>query len=175
MKQSNYRNVTGERGEALGHLRIIKGAPQLLPSVEHLRQQYDRHLDQVAGLTEATRLVYWLFIGQFLEWHFGRRPLRLTALRAKHITGFIEHSGPRLQCSSQHVLAAALRSFLSFLYFTGQISVALVNAEVTARTAQLLAAVSGRRNFVVSSGCDVPPSAPLANLDAFYQAVNAVE
>ncbi len=46
-------------------------------------------------------------------------------------------------------------------------------AEVAARAAQLLAATAGRRNFVVSSGCDVPPGAPLASLDAFYQAVNS--
>jgi len=46
-------------------------------------------------------------------------------------------------------------------------------AEVTARTAQLLAATAAHRNFVISSGCDVPPTARLASLDAFYQAVNS--
>jgi uroporphyrinogen decarboxylase len=51
--------------------------------------------------------------------------------------------------------------------------VRLPPAEVTARTAQLLAAAAAHRNFVISSGCDVPPNAPLASLDAFYQAVNA--
>jgi integrase/recombinase XerD len=129
MKQTNYRHAPAKRGKALGHLCIIKGVSPP-PSVEHLRQQYDRHLDQVAGLTEATRSVYWLFIGQFLEWHFGRRPLRLAALRAKDVTGFVEHSGPRLQCSSLHVLAAAMRSFLAFLHFTGRTSLALAAAVV---------------------------------------------
>ncbi len=43
--------------------------------------------------------------------------------------------------------------------------------EVAARTAGLLARTSAHRNFVVSSGCDVPPNAPLTNLDAFYEAV----
>ena len=46
-------------------------------------------------------------------------------------------------------------------------------AEVTARTAELLAATAAHRNFVISSGCDVPPNAPLASLDAFYQVVNS--
>ena len=45
--------------------------------------------------------------------------------------------------------------------------------EVTTRTAHLLAATATHRNFVISSGCDLPPSAPLASLDAFYQAVNS--
>ena len=44
-------------------------------------------------------------------------------------------------------------------------------AETTAKTAQLLAATAGHRNFVISSGCDLPPNAPLASLDAFYAAV----
>lgn len=43
--------------------------------------------------------------------------------------------------------------------------------EVAARTAGLLARTAAHRNFVVSSGCDVPPNAPLTNLDAFYGAV----
>jgi len=45
--------------------------------------------------------------------------------------------------------------------------------EVAARTTNLLAATAAFPNFVISSGCDVPPNAPLANLDAFYRAVNA--
>lgn len=45
--------------------------------------------------------------------------------------------------------------------------------EIKARVSQLLEATRGKRNFVVSSGCDVPVATPLANLDAFYQAVAA--
>lgn len=43
--------------------------------------------------------------------------------------------------------------------------------EVLKRTGELLAQTAGYRNFVISSGCDLPPNAPLATLDAFYQAV----
>lgn len=42
--------------------------------------------------------------------------------------------------------------------------------EVTAATRQLLAATRGRRNFVLSSGCDIPPRSSLANIDAFFAA-----
>ncbi len=45
-------------------------------------------------------------------------------------------------------------------------------AEITARASQLLGATAAHKNFVISSGCDVPPNAPLSSLDAFYQAVN---
>jgi uroporphyrinogen decarboxylase len=37
--------------------------------------------------------------------------------------------------------------------------------------ATVLAKAAGRRNLVVSSGCDVPADAPLANLDALFDAV----
>ena len=36
----------------------------------------------------------------------------------------------------------------------------------------LLAATQAHRNFVLSSGCDVPTKTPLANIEAFFQSVN---
>lgn len=42
--------------------------------------------------------------------------------------------------------------------------------EVGSHVEQLLDAVAGRGSFVISSGCDIPPDAPLANLDAFFEA-----
>jgi len=44
-------------------------------------------------------------------------------------------------------------------------------AEITVKAAQLLTATTAHRNFVLSSGCDLPPNAPLASLDAFYAAL----
>jgi len=44
-------------------------------------------------------------------------------------------------------------------------------AEVTARAKALVAATARHANFVLSSGCDLPPDAPLASLEAFYAAV----
>jgi uroporphyrinogen decarboxylase len=44
-------------------------------------------------------------------------------------------------------------------------------AGVRERTAALLQATKTSRAFVVSSGCDIPPDAPLANVDAFFDAI----
>lgn len=38
-------------------------------------------------------------------------------------------------------------------------------------TRALLEATKGYKNFILSSGCDIPPGTPLANLNAFYRAV----
>jgi len=44
-------------------------------------------------------------------------------------------------------------------------------AGVRERTTALLQATKDSRAFVVSSGCDIPPDAPLANVDAFFDAI----
>jgi len=43
--------------------------------------------------------------------------------------------------------------------------------EVHARVKALCSATASRRNFVISSGCDIPAQAPVANLEAFFTAV----
>ncbi len=47
--------------------------------------------------------------------------------------------------------------------------------KVTERTSTLLAATAGHRNFVPSSGCDLPPGTPLSNLEAFYGTVRSAQ
>lgn len=44
--------------------------------------------------------------------------------------------------------------------------------QVYADTASLLGKTAGYDNFVISSGCDVPPGIPAGNIDAFYRAVD---
>jgi uroporphyrinogen decarboxylase len=44
-------------------------------------------------------------------------------------------------------------------------------AEMYAKTLELLQATSAHPNFILSSGCDTPPGTPLANIDAFFQAL----
>lgn len=42
---------------------------------------------------------------------------------------------------------------------------------ITKATTELLEKCSGHRNFVISSGCDIPARAPWENIDAFFAAV----
>jgi len=41
--------------------------------------------------------------------------------------------------------------------------------EVKVRTLELLEQMTKYKNFVLSTGCEVPPGVPIANLDAFYK------
>ena len=43
--------------------------------------------------------------------------------------------------------------------------------EVKKATLEIMENCSGYRNFVISSGCDIPPSTPWENIDAFFAAV----
>lgn len=45
--------------------------------------------------------------------------------------------------------------------------------EVAAATTDLLEKTRGAKNFVISTGCDLPPAVPEANLTAFFAAVEA--
>jgi uroporphyrinogen decarboxylase len=38
-------------------------------------------------------------------------------------------------------------------------------------TTELLKECSKHNNFVISSGCDIPPMSPWANIDSFFKAV----
>ena len=44
--------------------------------------------------------------------------------------------------------------------------------DVKVSTLELLEEMSKYKNFVLSTGCEVPPGVPLANLDAFYKTLD---
>ena len=46
-------------------------------------------------------------------------------------------------------------------------------ATITEETHRIMAACSGHPNFMVSSGCDIPPLSPWENIDAFFEAVKS--
>jgi uroporphyrinogen decarboxylase len=73
-------------------------------------------------------------------------------------------------------LAAALAKVPSDAVLCGNLDptgvfVQMSTTELAARTRELLIATQAHRNFVISSGCDIPPPAPLVNLDTFFKTV----
>jgi uroporphyrinogen decarboxylase len=100
----------------------------------------------------------------------GARFLHLTAILETGLSTF--HFGAPMD------LAAALGQVAPNVVLCGNLDPAgvfcqLVPTEVSARVTALLHANAAHRNFVISSGCDVPPNASLANLDAFYRTVSS--
>ena len=102
--------------------------------------------------------------------------LHNCAARLAHLPAILETGFQTFHFGSFMDLPAALGKAPSSVVLCGNLDPSgvfcgLAPAEVRERATQLLAATAGHRNYVLSSGCDVPPNAPLASLDAFYQAL----
>jgi uroporphyrinogen decarboxylase len=98
----------------------------------------------------------------------GARLLHLPAIRETGLDTF--HFGAPMD------LAGALAQVPPDVVVCGNLDPTAVFVqsspdEVALRTRQLLSDTANHRNFVISSGCDVPPNAPLASLEAFYREV----
>jgi uroporphyrinogen decarboxylase len=86
-----------------------------------------------------------------------------TGLRALHFGAPMDIARALHQCPPDIVLGGNLDPTAIFAHSSP--------SETATRTGELLACTAAHRNFFVSSGCDVPPNAPLSNLDAFYEEV----
>jgi len=103
-------------------LNITVGAQQWL-------DRYDRYLDEVAGLTAGTRIGYGHYAGLFLQWLFGRQPLRWERLCAATVMEFVQATAPRLRpTTAARMLTVALRRWIRFLAFRGVCSPSLEGA-----------------------------------------------
>ncbi len=96
------------------------------------------------------------------------RLLHLPAIQETGLTTF--HFGAPMD------LAAALGKVAPDVVLCGNLDPTgvicqLPPPEVTTRATDLLSRTAAHRNFVLSSGCDVPFGAPLASLDALFTAV----
>jgi uroporphyrinogen decarboxylase len=104
--------------------------------------------------------------------------LHNCAARLLHLPAILETGLKTFHFGAPMDLVAALGKVSSDVVLCGNLDPAGVfcqmpSDEVASRAAGLLAATANHRNFVISSGCDLPASVPLATLDAFFAAVKA--
>ena len=98
------------------------------------------------------------------------------AARLLHLPAILETQLNAYHFGAPMDLPAALRQVPHGVIICGNLDPAAVliqssPADIRLKVRDLLKAVEGFPNFVLSSGCDVPARAPLANLDAFFEAV----
>jgi integrase/recombinase XerD len=91
-----------------------KSSRQLLYS-EHLVEEYDRYLLEVAGLTTATRLYRRRYAREFLAAVECKSTETLSKIRPGDVVRYVEDSARRLKPASATVLAVSVRDFLRFL------------------------------------------------------------
>jgi site-specific recombinase XerD len=99
-----------------------------LTPVECWTQQYEHHLREVRGLAEATILNYVPFIDRFLKDRFADGPVTLSCLRARDVVRFVQRQAPRLHRKRAKLMTSALRSFLQYAQYRGDVGLDLAAA-----------------------------------------------
>jgi hypothetical protein len=82
---------------------------------------YDAHLAQVIGLSLGTRQFYGSLVRRFITDCFGTEPPDWPSLTAARITTFVGQETAMRHNTGRQLPAVAVRSFLKFLVFRGEI------------------------------------------------------
>jgi uroporphyrinogen decarboxylase len=106
--------------------------------------------------------------------------LHNCAARIQHLPAVLESGVSMLHFGAPMDIVGALQHVPETVILMGNLDPAgvFLNAsagQVYERTQDLLRATSGYPNFVISSGCDIPPGVTMEKLDAFYRAVDGGE
>jgi integrase/recombinase XerD len=138
--QSRARRVQVHNGDAaalrqfLGFLRrhgVIpaeKVSPHRLTPVEQEARAFEHYLRNERALARATCVNYVPFIRGFLTDRFGRGPVALSRLCAGDVVRFVQDQAPRLHLKRAKLLTSALRSFLRYARYRGEVTMDLAAA-----------------------------------------------
>jgi site-specific recombinase XerC len=108
-------------------------APERIPSNcltagQRCAHDYERYLRGERLLAPATIVNYVPFVSEFLKDRFGTGPVELSQLRAADVVRFVRRQAPRLHVKRAKLLTTALRSFLDYGCYLGQVRADLVAA-----------------------------------------------
>jgi len=104
--------------------------PRLTP-VEQAALTFERYLLVDRRLAEVTVEYYVPFVREFLADRFGDGALRLSHLSAGDVVRFVQRQAPRLHLKRAKLLTTALRSFLRYARYRGQVTCDLAAAVPT--------------------------------------------
>jgi uroporphyrinogen decarboxylase len=98
--------------------------------------------------------------------------------RLVHLPKVLESGADMYHFGAPMDIAAALAQVDDQIILCGNLDPTAVffsgtEDEVIRQTTDLMAATHTYKNFIASSGCDLPPGVPIQNLDAFYRVVRA--
>jgi len=99
-----------------------------LTSLERCARAYEQYLRDTRGLAEVTIVNYVPFICAFLEHRFGTSVVRLSNIRANDIVEFVQVRVSRMQRNRTKLLTCALRSFLNYARYSGEVTLDLAAA-----------------------------------------------
>jgi len=109
--------------------RIIQApAPVSAPAIAQLQARYETYLREDRGLSPVTGPRHWFVLGRFLRQRFGDGPITPRLITTDDVTRYVVDQIPGRSPASAQLHASALRSFLRFLWQTGQSDIDLTAA-----------------------------------------------
>ncbi|MDM0117891.1 site-specific integrase [Variovorax sp. J22R133] len=96
--------------------------------VDRCIRAYEAYLREQRALATVTIVNYVQFVREFLEYRFGAGVIMLSGLSAADVVRFVQHEVPRLHVKRAKLMTCALRSFLSYARFCGDVDVDLAAA-----------------------------------------------
>jgi integrase/recombinase XerD len=140
--KSRARRVTLHRGDAAAlrqFLEVLRHEGAIPPTrtrgrlspVEHETQAFEAYLRNERVLADPTIAYYVPFIRGFLTDRFGKGRVRLSRLRAGDLGRFVQRQAARLHVKRAKQLTTALRSFLRYARYRGDIALDLAAAVPT--------------------------------------------
>ena len=121
-------------GQLLDFLRDQGATPaekirrRRLSPAERCTQAFERYLREERALAKATIVNYVRFVRAFLKDRFADGPATLSRLRAGDVVRFVQRRAPRLHLKTAKLLTTALRSFLQYGRYCGDIRLDLAAA-----------------------------------------------
>ena len=148
--------------QLLGYLRgqgLCAAAPVVIVPADVLVASFAQYLRRERGLATATIGYYRTITRDFLVHRFGSECIDLGALHAPDIIGFVRHQARRLSARALKHVVTALRAFLRFAQYRGEIDEALISAvpavAAWSTTPPLPRAISAEHARRVIESCDL--------------------
>ena len=111
-----------------GVIPAEKRPSRRLTPVEECAQAFERHLRDERALASATLVNYVPFIHSFLDDRFGNRRVTLSQLCAGDVVRFVQRQAQILHLKRAKLMTTALRSFLQYARYRGDIELDLAAA-----------------------------------------------
>jgi len=108
-----------------GVIPAEKISARRLTPAERCAQAYERYLREARALARATIVNYLPFIHDFLKDRFGDGQVALSRLVAGDVVKFVQCQVPRLHLKRAKLMTTALRSFLRYARYCGDITLDL--------------------------------------------------
>ena len=99
-----------------------------LTSVERYAEAYEQYLLEVRALAHPTIVNYVPFIRGFLDSRFGHGRVALSRLCAGDVVRFVQRQAPYLHPKRAKLMTSALRSFLRYARYLGEVTLDLAAA-----------------------------------------------